>query len=84
MSSAPAVKFCQSFKKYTSEFKPEIVAFVKEWTRGKAGVDFYEDRSLIKVTSDEATIQALRTDVTAKFPEWKPVGIEGADDKKKK
>lgn len=84
MTTTPAVNFCQSFKKYSAEFKPELIAFVRDWTKGKAGAKVYEDRSLLKVTADEATIAALRVDVAAKFAGWTPVGIEGADDKKKK
>jgi hypothetical protein len=83
MSTAPAVRFCQSFKKYSPEHRPEVVAFAKDWARAK-GAAVFEDRSLVKVTADQATIESLRAEITAKFPEWTPVGIEGSDDKKKK
>jgi hypothetical protein len=83
MSTAPAVRFSQSFKKYSAEHRPEVLAFVREHVRGKAGVIVHEDASLVKVTADQATIEALRAEVAAKFPGWEAVGIEGADGKKK-
>ncbi|HYC79087.1 MAG TPA: hypothetical protein VEI02_15815 [Planctomycetota bacterium] len=84
MPEAPKVLFSQSFKKYTSEHRPDLVAYVKDWAKGKgATVRVHEDASLLKVTADQATVEGLREDLKVRFPGWKPEGIEGADDKKK-
>ncbi len=83
MTTVPAVRFCQSFKKYTAEFRPEVLAFAREYARANAGFVLYEDASLVKLTADQAKIDALRTALAEKFPGWTAVGIEGADGKKK-
>ncbi len=83
MTTVPAVRFCQSFKKYTSEFRPDVIAFARDYVRAKPGVVVYEDASLVKLTADQATIESLRTALAEKFPGWTAVGIEGADGKKK-
>jgi hypothetical protein len=83
MTTTPAVNFVQSFRMYGPEHRPELIAFVKDWTRAKPATKVYQDRSVLKVTADEATINALRAECVAKFPGWTPAGIEGADDKKK-
>jgi hypothetical protein len=76
MSPEPKVKYSQSLKKYKAEFRPDVVAFAKEWAKGKSLDAVYEDASVFKVTGTQEQIAELRKLLKEKF-NWEPLGPTG-------
>jgi hypothetical protein len=72
----PKVRFSQSLKKYRAEYRPEVVAFAKEWAKGQALDTVYEDKSVFKVTGSQDQIARLRALLKEKF-NWEPLGPSG-------
>ena len=72
----PKVKSLQSFKKYRAEHLPDVIAFAKEWARGKTLEAVYEDASVFKLTGSAEQIADLRALVKSKFG-WEPLGPSG-------
>lgn len=61
------VKHTKSFKKYTSEFKSELVDAARAYVSVRNDFTWHEDRSLLKVTSTKANIEAMSTVLRARF-----------------
>jgi hypothetical protein len=76
MSPEPKVKYSQSLKKYKAEFRPDVLAFTKEWARSKTLDAVYEDASVFKVTGTQEQIAELRALLKEKF-NWEPLGASG-------
>jgi hypothetical protein len=72
----PKVKHSQSLKKYKAESRPEVLAFVREWARGKSLDAVYEDASVLKVTGTQEQITELRATLKEKFG-WEPLAASG-------
>jgi hypothetical protein len=72
----PRVKSSQSFKKYKAEYRPDVIAFAKEWAKGQTLAAVYEDKSVFKITGTAEQISELRATVKAKF-NWEPLGPSG-------
>jgi hypothetical protein len=72
----PKVKFSQSFKKYRAEHRPDVIAFAKDWAKGKTLDAVYEDASVFKLTGSAEQIAELRAALKAKF-NWEPLGPSG-------
>ena len=77
---ATELKYTQSFKKYTDEYRPEVVDFVREWARTHELLAVHEDNSLIKVTGTKARIADLLAELKERFDYTPP----DASKKKKK
>jgi hypothetical protein len=77
------MKYTKSFKKYTDEYRPEVVDFVREWAREVGPEAVHEDNSLIKVTGTEEQIDALLTMLMERFSYVPPEKLEDSDGKKK-
>jgi hypothetical protein len=72
----PKVKSSQSLKKYRAEHRPEVLAFVREWARGRPLDALYEDASVLKVTGTKEQVAELRALLKEKFG-WEPLGPSG-------
>jgi hypothetical protein len=72
----PLVKYTQSFKKYRAEYRPDVVAFVKDWAKQQKLFEVYEDASVFKVTGSKEQIDGLRATLKEKFG-WEPLGPSG-------
>lgn len=57
--TAPYIRFTQTFKKYTEEYEPKVVEFVREWARAQGHIVWHEDHSIIKVTGSRHQIDEL-------------------------
>jgi hypothetical protein len=76
MSAEPKVKYSQSIKKYKAEFRADVLAFAKEWARGKSLDAVHEDASVFKVTGAQEQIAELRKLLKEKL-NWEPLGPSG-------
>jgi hypothetical protein len=76
MSNTPKVKYSQSFKKYRAEFRPDVLAFVKQWAQSQSLDAIHEDASVFKVTGSEEQIAQLRAALKERF-NWEPLGPSG-------
>lgn len=76
------MKFTKSFKKYTDEYQPEVVDFVREWAREAGPEAVHEDNSLIKVTGSEEQISALLAMLKERFSYVPPEELKDGDGKK--
>lgn len=57
--TAPFIRISQTFKKYTGEYEPKVVDFVREWARAQGQLVWHEDHSIIKVTGSRHQIDEL-------------------------
>ena len=57
--AAPTMLHTKSFKKYTSEYEPAVVAYVREWAAAHPEIRFHEDNSLVKITTSKAMVERL-------------------------
>jgi hypothetical protein len=53
------LRYTKSFKKYTEEYEPRVVDYVREWAPTADLFAWHEDNSLIKVTGTKAQIDGL-------------------------
>jgi hypothetical protein len=75
-AESPKVKSTQSFKKYRAEFRPDVIAFVKDWAKGQKLDRVFEDASVFKVEGSHEQIQSLRALLKEKL-NWEPLGPSG-------
>lgn len=68
MSQEAFPKVCRTFKKYTSECMPGLLAAVREWAGRKCGL--HEDASIVKVTGTGEQISELDALVKDRFPQY--------------
>lgn len=81
MANETYVQHSKSFKKYTSEYRPEVVDAVRHYAVGNAEFKVHEDRSLLKVTSTKENIAAMLTVLRARFGAL-PGDDDGKEEKK--
>ena len=61
------VKHTKSFKKYTSEHRPELVDAARHYAMGRSDFSIHEDRSVLKLTSTRPNIESMLTVLRARF-----------------
>lgn len=66
-TTTPFLKFTKSFKKYTEEFTPAVVDYVRSWARTENLLGFHEDKSLVKVTGTKLQIETLLGTLKERF-----------------
>ena len=66
-TTIPSMRYTKTFKKYTSEFEAPVVEHVRIWAKADKSIVFYEDKSIVKVTSTQARIAALLEELKTRF-----------------
>ena len=79
-ANAPFIRFSKTFKKYTDEFEPRVVDYVREWAGTQELLAFHEDNSIVKVTSDAEMIEKLLGVLKERFDYIPPEMREGEKD----
>ena len=67
MGNPDLVKHTKSFKKYTDEYRPELVDAVRTYASGRPGFSVHEDKSILKVTATKGEIDAMCVDLRGRF-----------------
>ena len=82
MSDENLVKHTRTFKKYKAEYRMDLVNAARAYGAARSDFVLYEDRSIVKLTSTKAAIEAMCNELRAKFGALP--GDEAADAKKEK
>ena len=72
------LRYTKTFKKYTEEFEPAVVEFVRQWAKSNVIAAFHEDASIVKVTGSDAQVRGLLGTLKEKFGYVPPEEREGA------
>ncbi len=78
VSPQVALRYTKTFKKYTEEYAPAVVEFVRTWAKTTPLSAFHEDASIVKVTGTKPEIDGLLATLKEKFAYIPPEEREGA------
>ena len=77
-STTPFLRYSKAFKKYTEEYEPAVVDYVRSWARTENLLDFYEDKSIVKVTGSKLQIETLLGTLKERFGYIPPEDRDGS------
>mgnify|MGYP001270560847 CR=1 FL=1 len=77
-SASPFIRYTKTFKKYTGEFEPRVVDYVREWAQAGDVLAFHEDNSIVKVTGSKERVDGLLATLKERFNYIPPEDREDA------
>ena len=77
------VRHTKSFKKYSEEFRPEVVNAARSWANERPEkLAFYEDNSIVKITGSKDDIDEMVASLRGRFGSPLPGETVAKDEKK--